>query len=548
MNGEDYLRNLNSELESALINFSGYHDDMYKYRNFYMNSAFYKRKAGEAPMRSELKTNLLKVFADKNSHHTSPFPIIKVPTTGADPTQRQAASIREKILYGVHRRNNTPLLWRKWAKDSTLFSVAVAETGFDLNTRCAFVRRHDPRHVVWQISNDNDRRIIAFWIVYPITKDEAMKRFRVEPTFDLISKATLKNPYLNPIDGKEWFTMAIRLDEKYRVAWVGDKLIEEQHEHMMGGIPIDICMPFDDSSQNNFGSFYLESLVPLQAELNHTIKQRANIVQRMANPVVWGRNIHAKQFDDVKNNLSKAGGGFVGLKAQGELGLLQVNDTKMLNEHAADIISHMMRLSGFGAATFGESVGANTSGDALGMYFTPTVRLIEDQNIARIAFLESINSKILRCYDLFGKLGEEFHLSGYSSRGTVLPVTDEPTRQEYQSGGFDITFDRTVIDGNYTNIVIPPEITPKNEIEAKRFWLDAANQGVISKTTAYEEMGIQSPEDELSLLKEEQGDPILNPDGTNKILQNVPGMPGSTPEPPAAPAPQPVAGAAQDGS
>lgn len=516
------LKELNNELENAIINFEQYHTDMEQNRLFYKNSAFYAAKAGQSRAKNELKTNLLRVFADKNIHYTSQFPVIKVPTTGATPEQRQMASTREKILYGVHEKSNTAALQKKWARDVTLRSVAIAETVFDLETRCAHVRRYDPRYVFWQLSNDNDRHVIAFWAVFPITKEECLKKYGFTPNSNMMKTSTFADQYLTSIDGKDWFMQAIRWDEKTRVSWVGDKLIEEPHNHMLGSIPVDICMPFDDEELNSLGSFYLEPLVPLQAELNHVIRQRANIVQRMANPLVWGRGIVARQFDDVKNNLSKSGGGFVGLKAQGELGLLQVNDVKLLNEHANDLVNHMMRLSGFSSAAFGESVGANTSGDALGMYFMPTQKLIEHQNISWTAFYKGINSKILKYYDILAQYGEQFNLSGYAPSGTVLGSTDETKKIDYQqAGGFEITFDKSVIAGNYNSVVTFPTVAPKNEILEKRFWLDAVNLKAVSRTTAYENIGILSPEDELALLTQEQQEPALNPDGTQKILQSA---------------------------
>lgn len=514
------LSELNKELESAILNFEGYHSDMETYRKYYMYSAFYGKKSGMTSDKGDLRTNLLKVFADKNIHYTSSFPTIKVPTTGASPEQRQAASIREKILYAVHKKSGTPLLQKKWARDATIRTVAIAETTFNLKSRCAEVKRYDPRYVFWQLSNDNDRRVIAFWAVYPITKEECLKKYGFTPNDVGIPMTSLAQQFLGAIDGKDWFLQATRWDAETRVSWVGDQMIEEPHNHMMGEIPIDVCIPFDDEEFNAVGSFYLEPLISLQAELNHVIRQRANIVQRMANPVVWGRGIVARQFDDVKNNLSKQGGGFVGLKQQGELGLLQVNDVKLLNEHADDLVNHMMRLSGFSAAAFGESVGANTSGDALGMYFTPTQRLIEHQNIAWTAFYEAINSKILKLYYIFLKTGEQVKLDGYSSRGTVV-ANSEDNRMEYQSGGFDVAFDKTVIQGNFNSVVTFDTVTPKNEIADRKFWLDAANQKIVSRTTAFENMGILSPEDELQLLTQEQQEPALNPDGTQKILQSA---------------------------
>ena len=513
------LTELNSELESAIRNFEQYHADMEMYRKYYMYSAFYPKKSGQSPDKSELKINLLRVFADKLINYTSGFPNIKVPTPAAEKQAREAASIREKILYGVHEKSKTKMLQKQWAKDVGVRSVAVAETTFNLKKRCVEVKRYDPRFVFWQLSNDNDRSVVAFWAVFPITKEECLKKYGFTPDGNSIGFTfpSSANPLLASIDGKDWFLQAIRWDENTRVSWVGNRIIEEPHNHQMGIIPVDICMPFDDQEVSGFGSFYLEPLIAPQAELNHIVKQRANIAQRMGNPVVWGRGIHTRQFDDVKQNLSKQGGGFVGLKQTGELGLLQVNDVKLLGEHASDIVVNMMRLSGFSAAAFGESVGANTSGDALGMYFTPTQRLIEDQNIAWAAFYKSINAKILRLYDNFLKTNETVQLSGFSPRGTVL-TAGEGDDKDYQSGGFQIGFDKNVIQGNYHSEVSFPNVTPKNEVAEKKFWIEAANMKIISRTTAYENIGLDSPEDELALLTQEQQEPALNPQGTQQMM------------------------------
>lgn len=514
------VEKLNTELERTLQNFIPLHAKMAEQLQFYKNSAVYPALSGETKTRASVNDNLLRVFADKNIHYTSPMLTFKVPTTGSSPEQRQSAGIREKIIYGVHRKSGTKKLQKKWAKDATLKSMAIAETGFDLKNRCAFVRRYNPAHVVWQMSNGNDSRVMAFWAIYPITTEEAKERYGITPVNQPISTSALANQYLSAIDGKDWFLHAIRWDDNVRVSWIGDKIVEEPHQHQMGSVPIDIAVPFDeDETTQQHGSFYLDPLIPLQAELNHTIKQRSNIVKRMANPVIWGRNIVARQFDDVKQNLNKAGGGFVGLKQGGELGMLQVNDVKLLNEHEDRLIQSMMRHSGFSAASFGESVGANTSGDALGMYFTPTQRLIEDQNISWVAFYESINAKILKMYDKFLRADEKVKLSGYSPRGTLQPMgEDNDNKREYISGGFDIEFDKSVIDGNYTSIAIPKPITPKNEIEDRRLLIEAVREKIISRHTAHEEWGIDSPEDEFALLTQEQSEPVMNPQGMQQLM------------------------------
>lgn len=512
------LEQLNAELSDAIVNFHDYHSRMSLMKNYYQNSVFYAPKSGQTQSSDDLRANLLKVFADKNIHYTSGEPIIKVPGT---PEDKINANIREKILYAVRRKSNTALLRRKWARDGTLLSAAVAETVWDAKKRCASVRRYDPRHCFWQLSNDNDGRVTAFWAVFPITLDECQRLYDgATPTSNGgIPQTVFMNDDMRHIDGKTWFLQAIRWDGDTKQAWVGDVMVEEEHKHGFSEIPIDICMPFDDLSDNFQGAFYLEPLLSPQAELNHVTKQRSNIVDRMANPVVWGRNIVARGFDDLKQNMGKTGGGFVGLGRQGELGLLQVNDVQMLDKHEDRIIQQMMRLSGFGAATFGESVGANTSGDALGMYFTPTQRLIEDQNIAWTAFDQSINAKILEAYDKNMTYSEQLTLDGYAPGSTVMSI--DGGDMKYQSGAYSVTFGKDAIAGNYNNVVLPRNITPKNEIEEKRWALEAVAQGVISRTTAYEMFDFLSPEDELAMLTQEKSEPVLNPEGTQQILQTA---------------------------
>lgn len=515
---------LNSELESAIINMASYHNKMQEYYGFYRHSAFYPRKSGTPSGDNKLYINLLKVFADKNIHYTSRFPLIKVLTTGSDPVSRKNASIREKILNAVHQKSGTALLQSLWAKDSTLRTVAISEVVFDIRERCAKVQRYNPRRVFWQMSNGNDSKMLAFWAVYPITSEECKDMFgKVPKGSGSLSSAVMDDDYLAKLDGRNWHIMAIRWDDKTRVKWCGDQMLEEPHNHNMGGIPIDMAMPFgmddEDGETRNSGAFFLEDLVPLQAELNDAIRTRSSIARRMGRPTIWGRGIMRTGMDDVKQQLSN-GSGFVGLKRDGELGLLQVQESRLINEHIADLIGQMMRISGFSSAAFGESVGANTSGDAIGMHFTPTQRLIDHQNIAWVEFYKNINAKILKAYDRFGKIGETFSLTGYSPKGTIQS-SEEGSLEYGGSGSYSVTFTKDQIAGMYDSVVVPADPLPKNEIAEKQFWRDSAKQGVVSRTTAYEKMGIESPEDELEMLKAEQMEPSINPDGTQKIMQSA---------------------------
>lgn len=535
---------LNDELVHAVINFSSYHAKMKQNRDFYISSAYFEREAGQKAIKNDPRANMLRVFADKNIEYTSDPGKMKVLTTGADQQVRQAASLREKIILATREKNMYPLLRKKFAFDATVFSVAVCETRADWKNRCVRLRRYDPRFCFWQLSNDNERRVIAFWVVYPMTKDEVFKRFGVTPKFDKIANATVEHELLNHIDGREWFTYAIRWDEKTRTSWVGDKMIEKRHPHQQAGVPVDICTPIYDGDTQQHGAFYLDPLISLQAELNQALFKRQRIVRRLGSPVAWVRGMQGKRLDEIRREFEREGGGAIGLTRDGEAGFLQLQETNMIDNHINDLIQQMMRLSGYGNAAFGENVGANTSGDALGMYFNATQRKIEHQNISWVAFEKSINAKILELYEIMGRTGEQFNLSGYSPEGTLMPITNDKgdTEQQYQRGGiFDVTFDASVIEGNYNSVVVPKNPLPKNELEEKRLAIEAVRDKFLSRTTGYEEFGILSPEDELALLQAEQSEPLLNPEGTQQIMQGMegggmPGAPGAGAMPGAPPA------------
>lgn len=512
---DSVLKSLNSELERALINFQGHHAKQDEHRNYYLNSAFYPQSSGRRL--SNAGNNMLRVFADMNIKFNARFPNIKVPTTGADPLQRQSASIREKILLAAWKNSGADMLARKWAFDETLFSESIAETGFDLQTRRAFVRRWDPRHCFYQISNGDDQKIIAFWVVFPITRDEAIRDYGVYPTKNPIAGHAVANTYLQAADGKDWFVAALRLDADTRAFWIGDQIVEEPHKHMMKGIPIDRCVPLDIADQQGRGGFYLDPMINLQADLNYTIQRRDAIVTRYSMPVMWAQNMNTDMLEDLKDKLKN--GGFIGLKENSTMGILQLQQLSVLVEHELALRQDMLRLSGFSQAAMGELAGANTSGDALGMYFTPTQRHIEYQQIAKKAFYTSINAKILCAVEAFTKTGESVPLAGYSPRGTLEAIGDPGNYSlKMQSGGFDVSFTKEVIDGNYSSIVEMSAITPKNEIEEKRLVVEMVSQKVISRTTAFEMLGLESPEDELAMLTQEQSEPALNPQGTQQLV------------------------------
>ena len=392
-------KELNAELEKAILSNTALHDKMRQQKQFYKNSAFFDRQANQASNYTDFRQNLLQVFADKNIEYTSPLPKVKVPTPGADEMQREFASAREKLIHSVRRDSNMALLQTEWAEDATLCGMAIAETVIDIEKRCVRIVRHNPMKCYFTFGDDGgDRRILTFWAVWTITADEAKQRYGVTPTKDSISPLARKDVSA-VLDGHSRFTEAIRWDGNTRTHWIGDVIVEEPHATLLGELPIDICTPIRSiDSETNMPGFFLDPLIAPQAELNDVFYRRGRIVRRMSSPVAWVRGVGQGKLDDAREQMSKPGGGLISLTQNGEAGLLQLGETRMLNDHEDRIILAMTRIAGYGNAAFGESVGANSSGDALGMYFNATQRKIERQWVHWVAFHEAIYAKALRAY------------------------------------------------------------------------------------------------------------------------------------------------------
>lgn len=504
---------LKSEFESKQLGFDSVHDDMQTMLDGYNFNFFYAPKPN-MPQNVKIGVNLIQVFADKLWHHTSEFPKINVPSSPEDIVN---AEIREKIVLATHQKNNTDGLWGDWTFDGDVMGAAIARTIFDVKQRCIVISRHDPRRCYWQKADAGGHEVLTFWTATPMSRTAIKLKYGVEVkggegmVYDLLADYGE-----TPMDNEDYFLVVTRDDAETSCEFVGDQFLKKPYKHLQGGIPVDVAMPYKIASFNQLPAYYLMKLRELQAEFNELWRRRGNVVRKLGNPLVYGRGIYKKNEQDVKAQMAMDGG-FVALKENGDLGLLTIPETKMIDTALADCFQRMKDVAGFPTATFGEVVGANTSGDALGMYFTPTQKMVNHYNKAYKAFLQGINAKILRGYDKFGKIDEQFSLDGYMPHSNFRSLTK---KEEYgNGGGFAFMFSKENIAGKYLTVVTPAAVTPKDDIGYKRFILDSVTNKFMSRRTGLDEIGILSPEDEFKQLQEEQSDPMLNPEGATALKQ-----------------------------
>lgn len=507
------IESLQREFDGVRMEMDAYHEFMQFYNEAYESNVFFKPKPN-SPKRENVGVNLLQAFADKNWFYLSPFPKIAVP---ALPENRQASSKVEKILYATHDFNESELLWSQFTFDTTTMSAAINITDIDYKSRRVRYSRVDPRRAYWTTSDMQGTEPEVFWSAVPMRRSAVKRKYGVEPsktsgvgidywkTYDTIS---WNNNFDDP-----YFMVITRIDHDTITRWCGDKFLMTSHKHMLGCMLVDIALPLRLAGNEFRGDFFLRRLKDLAAQFNHAWSKRLDIVARVGAPVVWGRNINNNQLQDVKDGLSMEGG-FIGLKENGELGILTIPETAMIDKTLIEIYSKMQDVAGFPPASFGSVAGANTSGDALGMYYQPATRQINHQNTAFRKFLQNINKKTLLLYRQLLKIDEVITLEGYVPKQMKSAMNGELVNN---SSAYDDSFTKDDIVTT-KNIVTCEAVTPKDDIGYKRLMFEMARDNVISKTTALDEIGFLSPQDELDLLEAETSNPKLNPEGMSKLL------------------------------
>ena len=508
------VESLQHEFDGVRQEMDGYHEQMQFMHEAYETNVFYKPKPN-SPTRDKFGVNLLQAFADKNWFYLSPFPKINVPSV---PENRDGASRTEKILLGSHDFNNSENLWSQYMFDATVMSCAIQVTDVDYKARRVRYQRIDPRRAYWTTSDAQGTEPEVFWSAVPMRKSAVKRKYGVDVDASGAAGFDYWRDYdniqsFNGVHDDPYFLVITRIDCDTLVRWCGDKFLMTPHKHMLGGHLVDIDIPLRLASADLRGDFFLRRLLDLQLEFNELWLQRARIVRRLGNPAVWGRNINNNQMKDVKSGLN-TDGGFIGLKENGELGILTIPETAMIDNALTDVYARMMDVAGFPPAAFGTVAGANTSADALGMYYQPTTRQIDHQNKANARFLQNINKKTLQLYKRMLRTGEKIEfetpiskIRKYAENGVMYDDTSS----------FESSFTKDDII-TMRNIVTCDTVTPKDDIAYKRLMFEMARDGVISKTTALDEMGFLSPQDEIDLLEAETSNPSLNPDGMSKLM------------------------------
>lgn len=245
-------------------------------------------------------------------------------------------------------------------------------------------------------------------------------------------------------------------------------------------VPIFLMPTMDDPFQP-WGHSYLRDIIPIVREHNNAISDEDDIVKLFSNPKVIIRNATQKDIDNIKKMWKK---GVVASKGNLEVQPFEFkNNVFPIEQRISSIIERYHKISGLGPAVFGLPPGSINTGPSLTVQYAPTLQM------AQIVW-DNWEPSLLAMFEYFLKTLE------------ALGGKDEDSQKDWSE----------IIDGNYLVNIKTPFRIPREESIHVANEVNKFINGLQSKTRTMENLGIESPEDELILSAYEKFHPLLNPE------------------------------------
>ena len=182
------------------------------------------------------------------------------------------------------------------------------------------------------------------------------------------------------------------------------------------------------------------------------------------------------------------------------------------------------KISGLSPVLFGEGIGAQTSGQALQMQLQGVINSIDPK---RGRYYEGIRALLKFWHFMLAKKNPK--------------IDGKPVKE--------------VIDGMNRWDLVAPDITPKDVVAHTTNVLDKLNGKLVSLATAMDEIGVENPQQEMDIIRQERGDVNLFPQdaqataAVEALIQQISGQQQGAPNPNEAAANQaPAQAAAQQAS
>jgi hypothetical protein len=277
--------------------------------------------------------------------------------------------------------------------------------------------------------------------------------------------------------------------------WVGGQE-QENGSNPYEFIPFTF-IPNIDGGFGIYGESDVDQILEINEELNQLVSHMAYIEKRYMNPTYkW--LMAPENYVDLATRIA-GGGGILPLYGRSDVSLLEI---PVLPAEYGDLVDRLrmygVELGGLSELAFsGEAGGSINTGASLTVNFTNVLATLDLKRTNWTTGLSRVMGQMLYHMEKMKDIGIVTETGGMSAGGSsgLIKLT-----------GKDIKGHRRVI-------ITWPGVLPKDDIGAARLVIEQVGAGVLSRRTGMEKLGVRYPGDELELIKEEQRDPDLNPEG-----------------------------------
>jgi len=351
------------------------------------------------------------------------------------------------------------------------------ESGLAIGDTCLFLYWDDdnnipriqsifPGHVRIKYKSGNYEQPEDAFVVQVVSVKEIKKKFGIDVPPVKSDEVDISAIWDSELLLSEKYTLFItHYDDRFKTRYAGNILID-QETHNLPGIPL-MVIPAFRIPFSPWGGSIIDEIKTINKEYNEGISDEAAIARIFAHPKVIIRNATQKDIENIKANWKS---GIVASRTNLEVTPFQFTGQLFpIEQRISKIEERFFRQSGLGPAVFGMPPGSINTGASLTVQYAPTLQQ------AQIIW-SSWEPKLLKLIDYIVDLLKVHGTDPDSKIAYSKIFKDKP--QWMLKAPFRMPRDEAIVIAN----------------EIQKY-----SQGLQSRTRTMTNIGIESPEDEMTL-------------------------------------------------
>lgn len=383
-------------------------------------------------------------------------------------TEIQNAERQEKILRKwLQYKKQGKIRLKKGMESGLVLGDTVFYVTKEAKTGYPCIQGIFPGHVRVKFKSDNFEEIEDVFVDQVMTTEEVRRRWNVrvgEVKPENVDVMALWDSTL--MLGGGYTVVTTHIDDTYKQKYCGYIQLEGTSPHNMSGVPV-IAIPALENVFSPWGVSYLEDIIPINKEHNEAISDEAAIAKIFARPKVIISNATQKEVDAMKSMWES---GVVASRNNLNVQPFQFTGQMFpIEQRISKIEDRFFRQSGLGPAVFGQPNGSINTGASLTIQFAPT---LQQAGIVWGQWEPRMMKMINYIVDILKMLGTD-----PDSGKSYASIFKNPVQVELKTP-FQLPRDEAIIIQNET-------VKYQNRMQ--------------SMATTMQNIGIESPQDEMSL-------------------------------------------------